>query len=142
MNIDLINLKILTILNNTFEHFINLLRLLSSSSLPIQWQKNWSYFFLALKCCQISPKNKSAFVREQDIELFIVAFICTVKLRKIECRNVCKLADHKKQQHSFINECFMNGKKMVKRNIIGNMKGLLLPEKNMESGSQIKEIGK
>lgn len=142
MNIDLINLKILTILNNTFEHFINLLRLLSSSSLPIQWQKNWIYFFLALKCCQISPKNKSAFVREQDIELFIVAFICTVKLRKIECRNVCKLADHKKQQHSFINECFMNGKKMVKRNVIGNMKGLLLPEKNMESGSQIKEIGK
>lgn len=142
MNIDLINLKILTILNNTFEHFINLLRLLSSSSLPIQWQKNWIYFFLALKCCQRSPKNKSAFVREQDIELFIVAFICTVKLRKIECRNVCKLADHKKQQHSFINECFMNGKKMVKRNIIGNMKGLLLPEKNMESGSQIKEIGK
>ena len=111
MNIDLINLKILTILNNTFEHFINLLRLLSSSSLPIQWQKNWIYFFLALKCCQITPKNKSAFVREQDIELFIVAFICTVKLRKIECRNVCKLADHKKQQHSFINECFMNGKK-------------------------------
>lgn len=142
MNIDLINLKILTILNNTFEHFINLLRLLSSSSLPIQWQKNWIYFFLALKCCQISPKNKSAFVREQDIELFIVAFICTVKLRKIECRHVCKLADHKKQQHSLINECFMNGKKMVKRNIIGNMKGLLLPEKNMESGSQIKEIGK
>lgn len=74
--------------------------------------------------------------------MFIVAFICTVKLRKIECRNVCKVADDKKQQHSFINECFMNGKKMVKRNIIGNMKGLLLPEKNMESGSQIKEIGK
>ena len=37
---------------------------------------------------------------------------------------------------------FHEWKKMVKRNIIGNMKGLLLPEKNMESGSQIKEIGK
>ena len=51
------------------------------------------FVFSSTNMLSATSKKLIYLLREQDIELFIVAFIYTVKLRKRECRNVFNLVD-------------------------------------------------